>query len=1136
MIAKNANTPKPIRKKRRWLRRLVIFLVLMVFILTGAAPGLLSTRYGTSLLVNAANNRSETPIELDELSLSWRGPMLAKGLTVWDKEGRESIKLEKATLVRNLFDLINSPGNFGELILEGLQVTAYPAAEDQEIKPIIWNGPRPYGNIVIQSGQLQFVQPDGAVEELAKIDGELTINTFDDIQGELLLSTLAGKVKADLKLHDLNTTGQLNPETLVCDVNITTEENLDLKKLLSLAQIPADLSGQLKLNVQANYQKDQLSTEILTEVSGMRDTRAEVTGTPPLDVSFVGQIETNQDQLIGSGELKSTAGTIQTKFNYPLSGRFDEILADNFLDILLKGSVVTMPEFSLEVEGSLDMPAISRVMPSVLKVRDDILITQGTLRINKLAGHGGIAPQLTGSMQLVDLIASQGETLLAIEPITVDYDMRLESGIGLHIRQGEIKSEFVQLSAAGTIGNITGDFVADLSQLHRQMSEIFDMSTFNLAGAADGTFNLRRSGPSDIHIDLAFKGRTLLYQTNDHQWDFPQLNLNYQGSLNIADYRPQRMDGIVAKLDLGGYGAAQYTGSYNFADGGVHGTLDLVRTDLAWLARQIPAEQNPNLSRYAGSISLKASVDRAANEAVLISTGDMRLQGMTVDNQPLSNQEIGIFWSDMQVDPALEYIDVAGGQINSDLINLNADNLHYQIYPVRSADGQVELRADLKRLADASELIFQKQYPENLTGQFMWTGTCRTTDSVVSLTGAGQINNLQIGAGPTAFRDNRIDLIHDTEMDRQSQVIQLKQTEFSSSILSAQLEGTVSDYNSTALVDLKGNYEGSWDNITKVLHGLFPQSVEVVNMEGATGGEFQITGAAYQKDLQPPFYDLKSDLLVNWDSAQFYGIQLGPAQFSPQLKEGQIVLPLTSIAAQNGKLNIQGFVDLRQPEPIWSFPEPIMVLDEFPVNEQTGKQLLSYVNPIFAQMTRMSGLASLELSELEIPLSENYQNNIKARGTLSIADMQVQTEGALDAIQRLMGMQKQVTQPMKVENASFEIKNGRIYYDDFRVTIARVYDMRFYGSVGFDDSLDLKVSLPVVPAMLENLGIENPINDLAKIITGARIDIPIVGTRTKPVLDMSGVDLAPILQKTVKDPVKGIQNAVENIFKIIRNP
>ncbi|MCP4709253.1 MAG: hypothetical protein GY869_11560, partial [Planctomycetes bacterium] len=247
----------------------------------------------------------------------------------------------------------------------------------------------------------------------------------------------------------------------------------------------------------------------------------EATGTPPLDISFAGQIEANQDQLTGSGDFSSTAGTIKTKFSGPMTSQFPEILADEFLDILLPGAEVGIPEFSLEIAGTLDMPVLSRVIPSVLKVRDDIRITQGTLRINNLTGRGGISPQLSSSVQLVDLTAAQGEKLITIEPITLDYDILLETGLGLHIRRGEIKSEFARLSTTGTIDNITGDFNADLSRLHRQVSEIFDISTFSLAGAADGTFNLKRAGDQQVQIDLAFNGQTLQYHAQDYQGNFP---------------------------------------------------------------------------------------------------------------------------------------------------------------------------------------------------------------------------------------------------------------------------------------------------------------------------------------------------------------------------------------------------------------------------------------------------------------------------------------------------------------------------------------------------------------------------------------------------------------------------------------
>ncbi len=78
------------------------------------------------------------------------------------------------------------------------------------------------------------------------------------------------------------------------------------------------------------------------------------------------------------------------------------------------------------------------------------------------------------------------------------------------------------------------------------------------------------------------------------------------------------------------------------------------------------------------------------------------------------------------------------------------------------------------------------------------------------------------------------------------------------------------------------------------------------------------------------------------------------------------------------------------------------------------------------------------------------------------------------------------------------------------------FDLRFRGSVGFDDRLELWVSLPVRPALLEKLGVKGPLQDYAKVLVGSRVEIPLAGTRLQPRLDLSKVDVKPLIEKAAK--------------------
>ncbi|MBN2446278.1 MAG: hypothetical protein JXO22_06115, partial [Phycisphaerae bacterium] len=93
------------------------------------------------------------------------------------------------------------------------------------------------------------------------------------------------------------------------------------------------------------------------------------------------------------------------------------------------------------------------------------------------------------------------------------------------------------------------------------------------------------------------------------------------------------------------------------------------------------------------------------------------------------------------------------------------------------------------------------------------------------------------------------------------------------------------------------------------------------------------------------------------------------------------------------------------------------------------------------------------------------------------------------------------------------------------------FELRFYGSVGLDDTLDLVVSIPVRPALLKRLGVTGPLDEYASVLAATRIDIPLVGTRQKPQLDFSRVDTKALVEQAVKATAgKALEQGLGNLL------
>lgn len=91
----------------------------------------------------------------------------------------------------------------------------------------------------------------------------------------------------------------------------------------------------------------------------------------------------------------------------------------------------------------------------------------------------------------------------------------------------------------------------------------------------------------------------------------------------------------------------------------------------------------------------------------------------------------------------------------------------------------------------------------------------------------------------------------------------------------------------------------------------------------------------------------------------------------------------------------------------------------------------------------------------------------------------------------------------------------------------------FRGSVGFDETLDLIVSVPVRAGLLEKLGVSGSAAQLARQLDGVRVDIPITGTRDRPVLETAKVNTENLLKGllTPKLPEGGLEKGVGDLLK-----
>jgi hypothetical protein len=396
------------------------------------------------------------------------------------------------------------------------------------------------------------------------------------------------------------------------------------------------------------------------------------------------------------------------------------------------------------------------------------------------------------------------------------------------------------------------------------------------------------------------------------------------------------------------------------------------------------------------------------------------------------------------------------------------------------------------------------------------------------MSAGGSVEQFEVGSGTQTLRQQQLRFEIAGQFDPQKDAITLAKSRLTSEPLTADLTGRITQVRGPCVLDLAGRYHAGWEQLVAILHELVPATADMVAVAGTTGSTFQVAGPARQPGVTPAFRGLKSGLEVGWQSAQLYGVALGPAKLAPQLADGRVTLPPVRIAAgpgpvaapgpeHRGVVNLGGVLDFQPGEPTLRLPGQTQVLEGVAVTPVLSQALLSRFNPIFLQLADVEGRATLRVDDLLLPLGDSLKTSGQGRGQLVLDAMKVQPGGLMAELLALGGVASADRLAVLVSGLDFVLKDGRIAYDNFTLTFPNEFDLRFRGSVGFDDTLELWVSLPVGATLLDRLGAKGAAAETARLLAGSRIEVPIAGTRRQPRLDLSRVDVQALVRDALKE-------------------
>lgn len=357
------------------------------------------------------------------------------------------------------------------------------------------------------------------------------------------------------------------------------------------------------------------------------------------------------------------------------------------------------------------------------------------------------------------------------------------------------------------------------------------------------------------------------------------------------------------------------------------------------------------------------------------------------------------------------------------------------------------------------------------------------------------IKNLKIAsAGKEPFTQDNISLDSDVILGLKDKTFRINWKlaspliKFGGSINNEQIEPE------TNKLQGKADYEFDWSEMSSALEQFIPAGLEINGKADDTVTFSSVYPAADPASIPA---SLNADARIGFDSANYMGLRFQATKVPCTFENGVMEIRKFSSKVNNGTLNFAARADFSNKPTILKIPEPMKIADNININPQTTRELLMYVNPLFADAVSAEGSADLQCDRLEIPLSSGQTELARINGNISV-NARLQDSGLLAKILTATGGGSR-SGDITIHPTDFVLEDGILSYKNMQVDIdsRTVY---FDGKTGLDNSLDMRVTIPV---------------------NGDTVTLPIKGTLTQPELDIESL-IKGELEKQIRQGLEGL--------------
>jgi translocation and assembly module TamB len=264
---------------------------------------------------------------------------------------------------------------------------------------------------------------------------------------------------------------------------------------------------------------------------------------------------------------------------------------------------------------------------------------------------------------------------------------------------------------------------------------------------------------------------------------------------------------------------------------------------------------------------------------------------------------------------------------------------------------------------------------------------------------------------------------------------------------------------------------------------------------------FHVKGPLSGGSLATVLKGLDAELGIELRAADAFGLQLGPAPVVLRCKDGAVTIDPIQTSLNDGRVVLLPGLTVDDAKGIALTLAKGSAIDGAEINDEVSRRVLAYVAPVLDKATRVNGKVSVTVDSAEFPISTPDNRRTNLTGQLVFENVMF-TPGPFATEVLSIAGQPNARGLALHEPVQLSVADGRVIQNGLVIPVSRDAKVGIDGSVGFDQTLDLRATVPITRAMLgAAAGLQGLVGD-------QKVVVPISGTVSNPRVNRRALQLA----------------------------